>query len=59
MCSVFILNSSQTHIAKLGFIVVWQASEEERRQQTLAAIEVTAENKQLRAEIKALHRALR
>ena len=37
----------------------WQASEEERKQQTLAAIEVAAENKQLRAEIKALHRAVR
>ncbi|XP_070188232.1 centrosomal protein of 89 kDa-like isoform X3 [Littorina saxatilis] len=36
-----------------------KASDEERNHQTLAAIEVSAENKQLRAEIRALHKALR
>ncbi|XP_076448947.1 centrosomal protein of 89 kDa-like isoform X2 [Babylonia areolata] len=36
-----------------------KASEEERRQQTLATIEREAENKQLKAEIRALHKAIR
>ncbi|KAK7499010.1 hypothetical protein BaRGS_00009819 [Batillaria attramentaria] len=36
-----------------------KASEEERKQQTMATIELNAENKQLRAEIKALHRSVK
>ncbi|PVD20561.1 hypothetical protein C0Q70_18717 [Pomacea canaliculata] len=41
------------------FSLKLMASEEERKHQTLKAIEVSAENRQLKAEIKSLHKALR